>query len=1323
MATLVLTLAGAAAGNALLPAGLTLFGATLSGASIGGTIGSFIGGQIDSSLAGSGGGRHVEGPRLSELPLQTSTEGAPILRVYGRARVGGQIIWAANFKEVQETSTVSSGGGGKGGSRRTAKTTVTEYKYYASFALALCDGPIGGIGRIWADGKPLDVKNLTMRLYRGEEDQDPDALMELIEGEGAVPAYRGLAYLVFEDLPLASFGNRVPQLNVEIFRQVVSTESTSLDRLVRGVDLIPGSGEFVYASEPVARNLGPGETAPENVMNGTGQPNMLVSLDQLEAQLPAVEAVLLVVAWYGNDLRCAHCEIRPGVEIANKSTTVTWSVNGVSRAAAHLVSSDEDGPLLGGTPSDKSVVQAIAELKARGFAVVLYPFLMMDIPPESPLPDPRAPGETQPAFPWRGHITIDPAPGIVGSPDKTATAATQIGGFFGAAAPGHFSVAGTNVSYTGPSDWGYRRFVLHYAHLAAAAGGVDAFLVGTELRGLTTARSSATAYPAVDALRTLAADVRGILGSGTKLSYAADWTEYAVHRPEDGSGDVLFHLDPLWADANIDFVAIDSYAPLSDWRDGEDHLDREAGAPSIYDLDYLKGNVEGGEAYEWFYADDTARNAQNRTPIVDSAHGEHWIFRAKDLRGFWQNAHHDRPGGVRAATPTGWVPKSKPIWLTELGCPAIDKGANEPNVFYDPKSSDGGVPHFSTGRRDDLMQRRYLEAAIGYWEADAGNNPSSDVYAGRMIDSSRIFVWAWDARPFPDFPTRADAWRDAPLWAFGHWLNGRAAELPLADLVRALTGAVEGVPIETVGLSSLVEGYVLDRIMSPRDAIEPLMLAFRFDAVEAGGLVRFVPRGSAPELTLSPADLCESAPGAATTYLIARAQETDLPAAAKLTFIESLSEYRQAAVESRRTTRASDRIAKAELPIVMEQATAQGIADTWLMETWTGRETAEFRLPPSRLALEQGDVVTLALPSRTLDLQIERIADAGARAIEAKATDRSLAEGVAGPGRGLAAAPPPFYGAPLMTFLDLPLLSGEENPAAPHVAAYAKPWPGAVAVYRAGADAVYAFNTQLPLTATVGETITDFYAGATGRWERGNAVWVRLYDGALSSASEELVLDGANLIAIENADGGFEVLQFLTAELVDVKTYKLTTFLRGQGGTGHEMRNPVAAGARVVLLDAAVRQVSMTLDERNRPFNWRSGPIALPIGDPAFAVQTRAFAGIGLRPLSPVHLRAKRPIAAGDITITWIRRTREGGDAWDGADVPLGEDTESYVVEILSGGLVVRTLTSTSESVSYSAAAQIIDFGSSTFSALAIRVAQVSAVFGRGIAAEATLYL
>ncbi len=105
MATLALAAAGAAAGSALLPAGLSILGATITGATIGAQVGALAGSFVDQALfAASGRTRSVTGPRLSDLRVTASSEGAPIPRLYGRARLGGQVIWATDFEEEAVTT-------------------------------------------------------------------------------------------------------------------------------------------------------------------------------------------------------------------------------------------------------------------------------------------------------------------------------------------------------------------------------------------------------------------------------------------------------------------------------------------------------------------------------------------------------------------------------------------------------------------------------------------------------------------------------------------------------------------------------------------------------------------------------------------------------------------------------------------------------------------------------------------------------------------------------------------------------------------------------------------------------------------------------------------------------------------------------------------------------------------------------------------------------------------------------------------------------------------------------------------------------------------
>lgn len=472
MATLALAAAGAAVGSALLPSGIAVLGATLTGAAIGTQIGALAGSYIDQALFGAsaGGARQVQGSRVSDLHVTASTEGAAIPRVYGRARVGGQVIWATDIQE--EAVTEEATGVGKGiGSGDSA--TTTSFRYYANFAVALAEGPISGLGRIWANGAEVDLSQVNYRLHTGSRTQLPDSLIEAQEGAASAPAFRDTAYVVFERLPLAVFGNRIPQLSFEVYRSIEPFAHT-----IKGVVVIPGSGEFVYAPSPVTLKTGYGTSTSENVHTRQGGTDWAVSMDQLAAALPNAQSVSLIVSWFGTDLRAGLCQLMPGVERRDKTTSAdVWAVAGVDRTNAYVVSQRQGRPAYGGTPSDASVIAAIRDLKTRGHRVTVTPFILMDVPQANALPDPQG-GASQPAYPWRGRITVFPAPGQSGSPDTKVAATAQIAAFAGSAQPGHFTLDGEGVVYAGPAEWSFRRMVLHHAMLAKAAGGIDAFVIG-----------------------------------------------------------------------------------------------------------------------------------------------------------------------------------------------------------------------------------------------------------------------------------------------------------------------------------------------------------------------------------------------------------------------------------------------------------------------------------------------------------------------------------------------------------------------------------------------------------------------------------------------------------------------------------------------------------------------------------------------------------------------------------------------------------------------------------------------------------------------------
>jgi hypothetical protein len=300
--------------------------------------------------------------------------------------------------------------------------------------------------------------------------------------------------------------------------------------------------------------------------------------------------------------------------------------------------------------------------------------------------------------------------------------------------------------------------------------------------------------------------------------------------------------------------------------------------------------------------------------------------------------------------------------------------------------------------------------------------------------------------------------------------------------------------------------------------------------------------------------------------------------------------------------------------------------------------------------------------------------------------------------------------------LDLPLLTGTEPGYAPRVAAFASPWPGAIALAIGTADSGFVARQTLERRSVMGELTSALSGGPVARWDRGNAIAVRLYGGSVSGQPELAVLNGANVAAIGTAETGFEVVQFETATPTGANAWLLEGLLRGQAGTGDIAAAGHAPGARFVLLDAAVVPLALSEAESGLSLTLRAGA-AGAVYDPATFVDVAIpRARRGLMCLPPVHVTARRDGDSGDIAIAWVRQTRIGGDSWDPVEVPLGETSEAYAVSILSGASVVRTLGVASPAATYAAADQTADFGALP-DTISLSISQVSPTEGPGLAA------
>lgn len=1290
MATILLAAAGAAVGAGF---GGTVLG--LSGAVIGRAVGATLGRAIDQRILGAGSDA-VEVGRLDRLSLMGAGEGTAIARCWGRMRLPGHVIWASDFVETQRKA-----GGGKGA----PQPSTINYSYAVSLAIGLCEGEILGVGRIWADGREISANGLDMRVYPGSETQMADPAISAANPLGIVPAYRGLAYVVLENLSLEPFGNRVPQFAFEVLRKANAKtgEIGGYQDIIKAVSIIPGTGEFSYATEKVRLKKWIGQQETLNVHDVADDPDFKISLRQLKTELPSCSAASLVVSWFGNDLRCASCDIRPkiGMKIEDGQTlTQQWRAGGVSFENALRLPEIDGKSIYGGTPSDASVLQAIAALKVDGKDVMFYPFILMEQTEGNSLPNPYGYEDGQPAFPWRGRITLSRSAGLDGSPVGTVGARGEVAAFFGNALPSDFAVSGETVSYIGAEDWGYRRFILHYAHLCKIAGGVESFCVGSELRGMTGIMAENETFPAVEELMRLVEDVRAILGSQVKISYAADWSEYFGIRQ---GGDVRFHLDPLWSHDDVDFIGVDNYMPISDWRDGSEHADSIW--KSEYSLPYLTYNIAGGEGFDWYYDSPEGEAYQRRKPILDQEHDEHWLYRYKDIQGWWSNFHHERRSGQRAVQPTAWIPGSKPIRFTEYGCPAVNRATNQPNVFFDPKSSASSLPKYSTGEPDDLIQLQYFRAFQKFWR-DVQNNPPSNIYEGAMLDLEHCYAWAWDARPFPEFPRNIALWEDGSNWRLGHWLNGRSMAQPLELIVREICEKANVEQVETADLFGSVAGYAVQDVATGRSVLQQLSVVQGFDPVEQSGKIHFLTRGLPKEILIDAAETALNEDGLSSLEHI-RLSDAELVSQVRLAYVSAEGEFSTKVAQAQFPVLRTNNNSVAEFTGLLGEGPAKAVAKRWLIEGEAMRDQIRLSLPPSCDEVRAGSVINLNGAAYRIDrLEIGEMRSAegvriepsiyGLRCIPSEPVEWS---GFTVPSLGSA-----FW-------LDIPTTDGEDW--FPHVAVAANPWPGALAVWQGDGGADFEVAALIYGSATVGKTMTPLRRGQVGVTECGSALTVRLASGNLSSVTTASLLAGKNIAAIgDGSAGNWEIIQFRDATLVGADTYELRTLLRGQMGSDGLMPDVWPEGSIFVLLDNNVKKVPLAAQLRNVAQDYRVGNAAKGASDPDASEQRLSFSGVNLRPYSVCHISGET-LGNGDCHIRWIRRARMNGDNWDAAEIPLAEERELYLLRILNeAGEVFREVNVEAKEYIYSASDRASDGNMAGF---VVEISQISATFGAGL--------
>lgn len=519
--------------------------------------------------------------------------------------------------------------------------------------------------------------------------------------------------------------------------------------------------------------------------------------------------------------------------------------------------------------------------------------------------------------------------------------------------------------------------------------------------------------------------------------------------------------------------------------------------------------------------------------------------------------------------------------------------------------------------------------------------------------------------------------------------------------------------------STTLDGFALNSQTDGASWIQQLMAAYFFDAVEHNGKLTFVKRGSASILTIPSTDL-----GAVPfdsqlppSLQIDRTSEVELPKSIDIGYYNLNGDYLQSVQQYKRQVTHSQQMTQMSTQLALSDAHAMQIAESSMFVQHLGRTMYTFYVTQKYAQYEPTDVITVNGYTMRI-LSDDRGVDGTIRFV-AIAEDPSI---YGNPSAGGAANFPvqsvPVTQATAAMLLDIPQLRDQDQDPGFYAAAYAgnvTAWTGAV-LYRSidGGSTYQSEATISPPAATIGTCTTTL-----GTWTGGNipdesnTLTVSVFDNTLASCTFDQVLQYQNLALVGN-----EIVSFGNVTLNANGTYTLSRFLRGRYGTDWAIGSH-AANERFILLT-----ISSVVDVVGAAANLNAAYLYKPVTIGGSLLTTPALSftntGIRLKPYAPVMPVVARD-TSGNITITWVRRSRWGGIMHDGGDIPLGETSESYDVEIWTSGYATlkRTFAAQpSATCSYTSANQVTDFGSNQ-STIYFRVYQNSSVIGRGYVLQA----
>jgi len=402
--------------------------------------------------------------------------------------------------------------------------------------------------------------------------------------------------------------------------------------------------------------------------------------------------------------------------------------------------------------------------------------------------------------------------------------------------------------------------------------------------------------------------------------------------------------------------------------------------------------------------------------------------------------------------------------------------------------------------------------------------------------------------------------------------------------------------IDVSDLTSCVDGYIVGRQMSAREAMGPLRLFGLWDAVESDAILRFVERGHALVASLTDDDLGAHEAGSEppSKVVTSRVQEKDLPRRLRLHFANFLHDHEPSEQSASRITTEAIEELDLEIAISMEPDTAAQLADIHLYAAWVGRNTYASVLDNNWLALEPTDCIEIPVDGNTERMRIVSVDysigglvkiqgvrdDDGAYVSTVVATPGTPSGGVPG---GAGEGPVCPTG---MVILDLPRLAPDHTDAGYYVALYGTCDSWACAeVYRSNDGGLsYGRVARTDLETTVGEIVsitgpaTDpTLPGDSPPYDTTTSITVTLFEGTLASITDEQIAAGQNLAAI-GQDGRWVIIQYKTATFDTGDTWVLSDLIWGVNDTEHLLGTTVDGDTFVLLTDSALLRIPESAD-------------------------------------------------------------------------------------------------------------------------------------------------